>query len=91
MTEGTIFGRFDRLFRRRITESVPDGRDGANEVRAINLADNDRLRCSMDEERAYWYEVVFSDDGRPMRVTRTTDLTDGDIEILDSVLRENRA
>lgn len=90
MTADTIFGRFDELFRRRITESTSDGREGSSEIRVINLADGNRLRCSMNERQANWYEVSFSDDGRPMRVSRTTNLTDGDIEILDSVLRENQ-
>ena len=91
MTDGTVFSRINRLFMRHITQSTHDGWDGPREIRTIDLADGDHLRCAMDEEQAYWYEVVFNDDGRPMRVARDTDLTLGDMEILDSLLRENQA
>jgi hypothetical protein len=90
MTSTTIFDRFDTLFRSR-TDSTRAGREGSLEVKVISLADGNRLRCGMDGQRAHWYEVVFNDDGRPMRVGPETNLTLGDMEILDSVLRENRA
>lgn len=91
MTSVSMFDRFDELFRDRITQSTPDGREGAREIRALALTGGNKLRCAMDEEQAHWYEVVFGDgESGPMRFTRLTALSDGDTEILECVLHENR-
>lgn len=92
MTATTIFERFDTLFRRRIGMSTSDGRDGSLEVRAITLTSGNRLRCAFDENNAHWYEVVFGDgESSPMRITRTSNISRGDTEILEAVLHENQA
>lgn len=92
MTRNTLFGRFDSLFRQGITESTSDGRDGSREVRLLNLSSGNSLRCSMDEEAAYWYEVVFGDGETPaIRIMRTTVLSPGNTEIMEAVLNENGA
>jgi hypothetical protein len=44
----------------------------------------------MDEEQAYWYEVVFPEGDRIM-VKPGAQQSAGNTEILESVLRENGA
>jgi len=82
-----LFRRFDRLFTGRITESTSDGRWGSHEVRAIMLNGGVTLRCAMDEEQAYWYEVVFPEGDRIM-VRPGEQPSASNTEILASVLRE---
>lgn len=88
-----LFQQFDRLFTQRIARSTADGRWGSHEVRTIGLIGDNRLRCAFDEERAYWYEVVFGDgEGSPIRFGPASDrpLSPGDTQILEDVLRENQ-
>lgn len=90
MAQTQLFRRFDRLFRGRIPSSVSDGRWGSHEVRAVTLTGDVKLRCAMDEEQAYWYEVVFPEGDRIM-VKPGAQQSAGNTEILESVLRENGA
>lgn len=90
MAQTQLFRRFDRLFTARITRSTADGRWGSHEVRALALTGGVKLRCAMDEEQAYWYEVVFPEGDR-IRIEPAAPQSAGNTEILESVLHENGA
>lgn len=83
-----ISRRFDAIFTRRAQESRYVRRQGAHEIRSIELIGGIRLERAMSEDRARWYEVVFPEGDRT-RVQVGMPLSPGDVQTLGYVLSEN--
>lgn len=90
MPQSEVFKRLDRLFTSRIQQSVHVRRWRSDEVRSIDLIGGVRLECAMDEERAYWYEMVFPDGGRT-HVDPGSAVSAIDAQTLGFVFHENNA
>jgi hypothetical protein len=90
MAQTELFRRFDQLFKDRISLSRGGGRWGSHEVRVLVLVGGVKLRCAMDEEQAYWYEVAFPEGDR-IRIEPGAQQSTANSQILESVLHENGA